>query len=263
LLRHRFINLGACAALGCAAALTGARAATQVLSYNVEHPTYGTIGTYTNTVQQSGKAVSVHTDLHVTVKIMGIPLYHEDATREEQWQGQRLIAFRGTTDDNGKKITVTGKADGTRFVIRSSSDGTVIAPPQVHPSNPWAPFLLQTDTIMSTKTGHVSRVAVKDTGEVSATLDGRPMRVHQWFVDGEKHEVVWLDARGMVVGFQTQEEGTPIKFVLKSEAHLQSRRGRDVFAMTRNRGRRERHPIFLSAILSASGFRSAPSASCS
>jgi hypothetical protein len=43
------------------------------------------------------------------------------------------------------------------------------------------------------------------------------MRVHQWFVDDEKHQVVWIDQRGVVVGFQTEEEGKPINFVLKSE----------------------------------------------
>jgi hypothetical protein len=50
------------------------------------------------------------------------------------------------------------------------------------------------------------------------TLDGRPMRVHQWFVDDEKHQVVWIDGRDVIVAFQTQEKGQTINFVLKSEA---------------------------------------------
>ncbi|HXR85408.1 MAG TPA: DUF6134 family protein [Stellaceae bacterium] len=188
-----------------------------MLTYNVEHPKYGNIGTYTNTVSQNGTAANVRTDLHIAVKIIGIRMFHQDATREEQWQNQRLVSFQSTTDDNGTNINVSGKANGSNFVINSSINGNLTAPPQVHPSNPWAPFVLQTDTMMSTKTGKLTPVVVKDTGEVTATFDGRAMRVHQWFIEDDKHQVVWIDGRGVVVAFQTEEQGAAINFVLKNE----------------------------------------------
>lgn len=213
---HLISALGICAVF-YAPALQSAHAASQVLTYNVEHPKYGDIGTYTNTVSQNGNTADVRTDLHVAVKMIGIPLFHQDATRDEQWQNQRLVAFRSQTDDNGTNINVTGRADGTNFVISSSTNGKLTAPEQVHPSNPWAPFVLKTDTMMSTKTGKLSPVTVKDTGEVTMTFDGRPMRVHQWFVDDDKHQVVWIDDRGVVVAFQTVEEGDAINFVLKNQ----------------------------------------------
>lgn len=194
-----------------------AHAATKVLTYNVEHPTYGNIGTYTNTVSQNGNSTDVRTVLHIIVKMLGIRMFHQDATRDEQWLNQRLVAFRSTTDDNGTNINVSGKADPKKFVIDSSANGALTAPPQVHPSNPWAPFVLQTDTMMSTKTGKITPVVIKDTGEVNATFDGRAMRVHQWFVDDDKHQVVWIDDRGIVVAFQTEEQGKTVNFVLKNE----------------------------------------------
>lgn len=195
--------------------LGAARAATEVLTYAVEHPKYGDIGTYTNTVSENGNSAEVHTELHVAVKVIGIPLFHQDAKRTEEWKGHRLVAFHGATNDNGTMIDVTGKAEGGNFVIHSSAHGTVTAPARVHPSNPWAPFVLETDKMMSTKTGKVTTVVVKDTGEVTIELDGHPTRVHQWFVDDNKHQVVWIDDRGVVVGFQTPEEGAPIDFFLK------------------------------------------------
>jgi hypothetical protein len=215
--RSHFISALGVGAVFSALAPQSVHAATQVLTYNVEHPTYGDIGTYTNTVSQNGNVAEVKTDLHITVKMIGIPLFHQDATRDERWQSQRLVAFRSTTDDNGTSISVTGKAEAKNFVINSSSNGTLTAPSQVHPSNPWAPFVLKTDTMMSTKTGKISPVIVKDTGEVTVTFDGRQMRVHQWFVDDDKHQVVWIDDRGVVVAFQTVEQGAAINFVLKNE----------------------------------------------
>jgi hypothetical protein len=213
---HFIAALGACVGLS-APALPSAHAASQVLTYNVEHPKYGNIGTYTNTVAQNGSDADVRTELHIAVKMIGIRMFHQDATREEQWQNQRLVAFQSTTDDNGTNINVSGKANGSNFVINSSINGNLTAPRQVHPSNPWAPFVLQTDTMMSTKTGKLTPVVVKDTGEVMATFDGRSMRVHQWFVDDDKHQVVWIDGRGVVVAFQTEEQGAAINFVLKNE----------------------------------------------
>jgi Family of unknown function (DUF6134) len=215
------LSLALCAVGLCGGVLvhaSEAQAATQVLSYNVEHPKYGNIGTYTNTVSLNGSNADVQTELHIAVKMIGIPLFHQDATRDERWQNQRLVGFRSQTDDNGTKISVTGKADGKSFVINSSVNGTLTAPEQVHPSNPWAPFVLQTDTMMSSKTGKISPVIVKDTGEYMVTFDGRQMRVHQWFVDDDKHQVVWIDDKGVVVAFQTEEQGAAINFVLKTDS---------------------------------------------
>ena len=199
------------------ASVASAQGGTQVLSYNVEHPSYGNIGTYTNTVSQAGTSADVRTELHIAVKIIGIQMFHQDATREERWDNEHLVSFQSTTDDNGTHITVDGKADGSAFHIASTANGNLTAPLQVHPSNPWAAFVLQTDTMMSTKTGKVSPVTVTDSGEVTMTFDGKQVRVHQWFVDDDKHQIVWIDDRGVVVAFQTPEQGAAINFVLKTQ----------------------------------------------
>jgi len=215
----RFAGISAVAALAVSIlAVSGvpSYAAPQTYLYQVEHPTYGNIGTYTNTVFRNGDNVEVRTEVHIAVKVLGIRLFHQDADRTEEWEKGRLVSFQSDTDDNGKKIDVNGKAQDGGFVILSPL-GTIAAPPQVHPSNPWGAQVLETDMMMSSKTGKVSPVVVKDTGEVTATFDGRTMRVHQWFIDDDKHQVVWIDDRGVVVAFQTQEEGKPINFVLKNE----------------------------------------------
>jgi hypothetical protein len=216
--RLHILAFGLVSSFGCAIFGTRAAATTHVLTYNVEHPTYGIIGTYTNAISQHGDSVDVRTDLHIAVRAIGIPLYHQDATREERWQHHRLVDFQSSTDDNGTEILVSGRAEEGRFIIRSSSNGFLTAPAQVYPSNPWSPSLLRNGTMMSTKTGRVHPAVVTDTGEVNVTLGGRSMNVHQWFVDDEKHQVVWIDGRGVIVGFETQEKGQTIDFVLKSEA---------------------------------------------
>lgn len=206
-------GLGLLAAAACLAPAGDAHATVQVLQYNVEHPTYGNIGTYTNIVTRNGATTDVQTQLHIAVKLIGISLFHQDATREERWHDHRLIAFQSDTDDNGNKIDVTGKADGADFVIHTPS-GVITAPSDVHPSNPWAPFVLHTDRMMSTKTGKVWPVVVTDAGLVTIALDGRTMTARKYIVVSNKRDIVWLNG-GLVVAFQTMEHGAPIKFVLQ------------------------------------------------
>ena len=123
------------------------------------------------------------------------------------------MAFRGQTDDNGTTIDITGNAADNGFVIQSPR-GTVTAPPQVHPSNPWALSVLHTDFLMSTKDGRVVSVVVTDTGEANITLDGKTSALRQYFIDSDKHQVVWFDATGVPVGFQTTDGGNLLNFVL-------------------------------------------------
>ena len=191
-----------------------AAAGPQILVYQIEHPTYGNIGTYTNKVMHNGDAYEVQTEVHVGVNFLGISVFHQDANRAEHWEYGRLISFQGSTDDNGTKTKLNGKAQDGGFAIVSLS-GTVTAPPQIHPSNPWARFVLDTDVMMSTKTGKVAKVVVTDTGETNFTFDGKTMKLHQFFIDSDKHQIVWFDDNGVVAGFQSQEDdGTRLNFVL-------------------------------------------------
>lgn len=216
------IRYAGIATFALAAAVSGAAkagptlAAPQTYLYEIEHQRYGNIGIYTNTVTQNGASVDVQTQLHVAVRMLGIPLFHQDAQRLEHWENGRLISFNSSTDDNGKEIDIAGKAQGDAFVILSPL-GTFTAPATVHPSNPWTRQSLNADTMMSTKTGRVMKVTVTDTGETNATFDGQTMRLHQFFIDGERHEVVWFDQRGVVTAFQTEEDGSHITFVLKRD----------------------------------------------
>jgi len=189
--------------------------------YHVEHPTYGDVGTYTNVIIQNGDSVDIQTDLHVAVKVLGVRLFHQDAKRLEHWESGRLISFHGGTDDNGREIDVDGKARDDAFVIQSPL-GDFTAPARVHPSNPWSQQCLNTDTMMGTKTGKVMKVAVTDTGIVDVVFDGKPTRLHQYFIDSDKHQVVWLDDSGVVAGFETEEAGTRIRFILEQDDKAKS-----------------------------------------
>jgi len=190
-----------------------AYAATTVYEYHIEHPRYGKIGTYSNTVKEIGDETEIDSELHVAVKLLGIVMYREDATRVERWKAGRFVAFAGVTVTNGQRIELKGQAQGEEFVI-ATQDGTISVPARVHPSNPWAPSVLDTDLMMSTKTGRIDQVQVSGGGVDGVTFDGKDLRLRRYEITGTKRQFVWLDERGIPVAFRTDQDGTPIDFVL-------------------------------------------------
>lgn len=194
-----------------------ARAETQIYTYAVEHPTFGHIGTYTNIVDQIGNRTNVESVLHVEVRLLGIVVYRQDATRSEEWSGNRLVSFRGVTITNGKSVDVSGEARGNAFVI-TSPDGTTVAPADIRPSNPWSPAVLSAHVMMSTKTGKIEDVHISGGDETPVTFDGKTRLLRQYAIDGRKRGVVWLDDRGVPIAFRVWEQGTPIELVLETPA---------------------------------------------
>jgi len=201
-------------ALSFLVAMAGSgQAAADTYVYRVIHPTYGEIGTYTNIVDRNGDATDVRSELRVAVRILGITVYRQEARRMEHWRHDRLISFQGVTLTNGNPLEVHGEARADGFAITTPS-GTVLAPTNVHPSNPWSAMVLNTDMMMSTRTGRLIPVRVSG-GEVEpVALGGATMSLHQYDVVSDKHQLVWLDDRGTPMGFRTVEDGEPIDFVL-------------------------------------------------
>jgi len=201
-----------CVLMLCAG--TAAASATDATyQYRILHPRYGDIGTYSNIVRQTGDTTEVSTQLNVAVKVLGIVMYREEATRTEHWQGNRLVAFEGVTVTNGARLEVRGEAKGDNFVV-STPSGNVTAPGKVHPSNPWALAVLNTDFMMSTKSGRVDKVTVTGGKEEAVTFDGKPQHLKQFEIDGPKRQFVWVDNNDTVVAFRTEEDGSPIDFIL-------------------------------------------------
>ncbi|MGH6983275.1 MAG: DUF6134 family protein [Stellaceae bacterium] len=192
-------------------------AETQTYQYEVEHPTFGHIGTYTNIIEQSGDRTYVVSVLHVAVRLLGIPVYRQDATRSEDWRNGRLVAFHGVTTTNGTSVDVAGEAHGNTFVI-TTPDGTTLAPADVRTSNPWSPTFLGAHVVMSTKSGRIEDVRISGGGETPVTFDGKTQTLRQYLINGEKPGIVWLDNRNVPIAFKVWEDGTPIQLVLISPA---------------------------------------------
>lgn len=184
-----------------------------VLQYRIEHPIYGDIGSYTNSIIRAGDTITVHTSARILVKVLGIVLYRETTDRTERWQGGRLMSFHSATDKNGRASNVTGAADGNAFVVKGPA-GTFRAPADVQPPNVWSARCLRADTMLSSVSGRVFRARIVDHGQATVPVDGQNRSAHEYEVMTDRPHDVWFDDAGVPLQIKSIEEGQPVRLVL-------------------------------------------------
>jgi hypothetical protein len=191
-----------------------AATAPHVLLYHVEHVTYGDIGTYSNTIERTGDTTTVTTEAHFKVSFLGIVLHREDSKRTERWRKGRLVYFHGVTIKNGEKVELQCEARGDNFIIASPS-GTIAAPADVHPANPWSANFLDSRTMMRVDTGMVEKVRVTGGEAASVTIDGATMDTDEYEIDGATRYKIWLsDADKVPVMFSVDDDSGMVTFTL-------------------------------------------------
>jgi hypothetical protein len=208
------ICVAAVFAAGAADAQTPSPAAPMQLDYRVTHSAFGDIGTYSNTIEPTADGAKVQTQAHLKVTKFGLNLYREDAQRTERWRGDRLITFHSVTSNGSANTEVKGEARGDSFVI-SSPQGTITAPANVHPANPWSANFLKSTTMMRPDNGKIEQVRVGGGEQTAVTVAGATVPVRKYEVSGDTRYTVWLDGRGLPVMFSADESSGTVTFTLQ------------------------------------------------
>lgn len=201
--------------LGFSALCTPASASQQVYTYAVIHPVYGEIGTFTDTIDCTADLTRIDTHLRVAVRVLGIVAYREESDTTEVLQGNRLVTLLSSTNKDGTHIDVRGKAQGERFLVTATS-GSMAAPADVAPSDPWVLKHTGIGMVVSTSTGKLVNIRVSGGEQTVISVHGVDVTTRHFLIVGDKRQEVWLDDHDIPVMFRTMEHGTPIDFVLKT-----------------------------------------------
>jgi hypothetical protein len=179
--------------------------------YAISYPMLGRIGTFTNIVKRDGDRIIVVSELRIDVKTLAISLHRVTGSSEEVWQGDRLLHFTNTTDDDGKVLKTVGRADGDKFVI-DGPDGRIAAPPNLFSSNPWTIRFAGANSVMSTSRGSVTPVSVRETSPETVAVGDRQVAARHFTVEGGGGGQVWFGPDGTPVVFSFKAEGQDVTF---------------------------------------------------
>lgn len=187
----------------------------RVFAYQIKHPVFGDIGTYTNRVKTGDGKTEVSTIVQVTVNVAGSLIFRQEAMRHERWEGERLVNFSSLTQTNEERLEVSGQARDGGFVVTSPS-GTAMAPATVRPTNPWSPSIASADMMFAPMSGRLFKPSISAREETVRAADGRNRKLRRYEIAGDKRQVVWFDESGVPLAFRSEENGMNIDFVLTS-----------------------------------------------
>jgi Domain of unknown function (DUF6134) len=206
------------AAILSTALLTGAARAMEAPAgtfvYQIHHQDRGDIGTLSVVSTRQGDERTYVQVLRIAVKAMFVTVYRQESDRKEVWRGARMIAYDAKTDDDGKKSTIKGRAEGDKFVI-DGPDGHVSAPASVYPSNPFDPGIVNATLLMDTGSGKLLHVTITPGGEETITAGGAAVKAQRYAVTGDMQRDLWFDSSGKLLKFSFKNDGALVTFTLK------------------------------------------------
>jgi hypothetical protein len=182
--------------------------------YQIHHQDRGDIGTLTIVSTRQGDERTYDQVLHIAVKVLFVTAYHQDSQRKEVWRGDRLVAYDAATDDDGKKSTIKGRAEGDKFVIDGPA-GHISAPATVYPSNPFDPGIVGATLLMDTGSGKLLHVKITPGAEESVMAAGGTVKARRYAVTGDMQRDLWFDDAGKLLKFSFKNDGALVTFTLK------------------------------------------------
>jgi len=212
MLRPVALTILAAVAFAIAPARAGAPPGTY--QYTVHHPTYGDIGTFTNTVTHKGDEVIVNSQVRIAVRIAFITAHREEADRREVWRNGLLVSYDSLTEKNGRPLLVKGRANGSRFIIEGL-DSRVEAPAAIHPSNPWSITITEKTLLLATASGKLLKVKATPAGEETIELADRKVKARRFKVTGDMDLDLWYDENDVMVRFTYADGGDNVVFTLQ------------------------------------------------
>ena len=193
-----------------------ASARPRLLRYRASHSVFGNIGTYSNNIDEQGSMTVVRTQIHLLVSVLGVVLHREDADRSERWSGNRLVEFHGVTTANGQASEIWGEARSDGFAV-TSAQGTIVAPENVRPSNPWSAGFLDADTMMRTDSGTVERVRISPPMSAAVMISNATIQTREYDISAAPSYKVWLDERDVPVMFAVNDKSGLVSFILTEQ----------------------------------------------
>jgi len=161
------------------------------------------IGEHRFTVVADGRGRRVTSEADFVVRVLGFEAYRYRHRTQEQWSGDCLAGLTSTTDDDGKKATVTLTRAGEANDITTGTASTSV-PGCLMSYAYWNPALLRQTRLLNPQTGHVDAVQVEHVGARRLPVHGQVVSAEVWRITGGEAPVdVLLSPTGEWVGLDS------------------------------------------------------------
>ena len=180
------------------------------------------IGHHRVAFRQEGPTTIMAVEAKIEISLLGITVYRFLHNGRETWRSGSLIDFQTATDDDGDRLTVEARRNGTGdFDVRYTGKAQV-APGKTIPSSLWHLGILEArveDRLLHTITGELLPMKVTGLGRREVeTADGL-ITAEGYFVDARPdfHRELWYDEDGLLAAAAlTAADGSAVRLVRQS-----------------------------------------------
>jgi hypothetical protein len=193
-----------------------ARSTPVTFRYAISSSQFGAIGTYVRSSDDVDGLEHAQSQLRITVRVLGIPVFREQADETETLRNGRLLAFESRSTINTKTMLVHGELRGGRLEI-TTPKGTKAAPIGTVAADPWSSRQLGPATVVTIKTGEIVRINTTGGEAEKLVVNGVPTLARHYRVSSAVEPnwwEIWLDSGDVPVKFRNLEHGRSVDFTL-------------------------------------------------
>lgn len=169
------------------------------------------IGTHRISFTRAGEDLVVDIAIDLAVRVAGIAVYRYTHRNREIWRNGRLVSIDTTTDDDGEKVAVIGRATGAGLEVRVGGNRTVM-PATILPTSYWHPRTSEARQMLNTQGGDLLTFAIAAGGEEQIDTTKGKVPARRLNFTGGLDVDIWYDRAGRLarIAFKTKRDGTPI-----------------------------------------------------
>jgi len=173
------------------------------------------IGRHAVSFHRDGGLLRVDVAIDLDVSFLGISLYRYSHQASEIWRDGRLVALQTSTDKNGERFSISGRADADGFVVNAGGVERAF-PADVMPSSHWNRTWLDGRALINTQTGQrIDYRAAPLRSESIETADGS-RKAERFAISGDLVKDIWFDAGGRWISSRFKApDGSTISYVLE------------------------------------------------
>jgi hypothetical protein len=190
------------------------------------------IGRHVITFEHKGSERVVTVDVDITVRALGVAAYRYAHHANEVWVGEQLQSMQSTTDDNGRRYSVSAQRVGANLKVEHTSTGPVASaaydgfqapdvsretlPASMIPTSQWNFRQVKQSTLLNSQYGTPAHVTIVPGPRELVKTSKRSVEATRYTCNGDLRMHLWFDDQGRwVKGTFPAFDGSTVEYILQ------------------------------------------------
>ncbi len=148
------------------------------------------MGRHTISVRRDGADIIADIAIDLKIKFAFITVFEYEHRNREVWRDNRLVSIETTTNNDGKRFRIAGRAEADGFRVTTGDGVERVFTADVLPTSYWHPRTPQATQLLNTQTGELAEVSITALPAGRADGGGRQyvvsgdLDLNLWYADG-------------------------------------------------------------------------------